>query len=133
MHSPRNAVDKDLSPWNGPVKDPNVESATGWCPVPGADGKPYYYNKKTGECSWTPPPPPAAGEAGERRGMSDTVDKAKDGWRRTKQSMAAKVFSAVASSATTDEEVNAQHASLLQLEAQMLSIKSAMEAHTAAM
>ena len=33
MHSPRNAVDKDLSPWNGPVKDPNVESATGWCPV----------------------------------------------------------------------------------------------------
>ena len=99
----------------------------------GADGKPYYYNKKTGECSWTPPPPPAAGEAGERRGMSDTVDKAKDGWRRTKQSMAAKVFSAVASSATTDEEVNAQHASLLQLEAQMLSIKSAMEAHTAAM
>ena len=40
MRSPRNAVDKDLSPWNGPVKDPNVESATGWCPVPGADGKP---------------------------------------------------------------------------------------------
>ena len=40
MRSPRNAVDKDLSPWNGPVKDPNVESATGWCPVPGVDGKP---------------------------------------------------------------------------------------------
>ena len=33
---PRNAVDKDLLPWSGvvPAVPPNVESRTGWCPVP---------------------------------------------------------------------------------------------------
>lgn len=42
---PRNAVDKDLAPWNGPVpchvqgKCPSVETQTGWCPVPDKDGK----------------------------------------------------------------------------------------------
>ena len=42
---PRNAVDKDLPPWNGPVpchvqgKCPSVETETGWCPVPDKDGK----------------------------------------------------------------------------------------------
>merc|ERR1712070_348076 len=37
---PRNAVDKDLAPWNGPVPahPPNVESQTGWCPVPSKNG-----------------------------------------------------------------------------------------------
>lgn len=37
---PRNAVDKDLAPWNGPVpaKDPSVESHTGWCPVADPNG-----------------------------------------------------------------------------------------------
>ncbi len=37
---PRNAVDKDLAPWNGPVpaNPPNVESRTGWCPVPDKQG-----------------------------------------------------------------------------------------------
>merc|ERR1712166_1395789 len=42
---PRNAVDKDLAPWNGTVpcsvnkSCPSVETDTGWCPVPGKDGK----------------------------------------------------------------------------------------------
>ena len=37
---PRQAIDKDLKPWNGPVpvNKPNVESKTGWCPVPSSDG-----------------------------------------------------------------------------------------------
>ena len=32
---PRNAVDRDLHPWNGtvPANPPSVESKTGWCPV----------------------------------------------------------------------------------------------------
>eukprot|EP01048_Picozoa_sp_COSAG05_P018782 COSAG05_NODE_2813_length_2611_cov_1.736863_2_plen_223_part_00 len=44
---PRQAVDKDLLPWNGKVPRtfPDVESKTGWCPVPGsADGKPSGQN-----------------------------------------------------------------------------------------
>ena len=38
---PRQAIDRDLSPWKGPVPDhqPNVESKTGWCPVPDAYGR----------------------------------------------------------------------------------------------
>jgi len=37
---PRNGVDRDLHPWNGPVPEnpPSVESDTGWCPVPARDG-----------------------------------------------------------------------------------------------
>lgn len=37
---PRNAVDKDLHPWNGPVPaDPNgVGGGTTWCPIPGPNG-----------------------------------------------------------------------------------------------
>jgi hypothetical protein len=54
--TPRNAVDKDLAPWNGPVpctsagKCPSVETATGWCPVPGADGKVSGQNGQS--CFW---------------------------------------------------------------------------------
>ena len=37
---PRQAIDRSLAPWNGtvPVPRPNVESKTGWCPVPASDG-----------------------------------------------------------------------------------------------
>ena len=33
---PRQAIDRSLAPWNGtvPLHHPNVESKTGWCPVP---------------------------------------------------------------------------------------------------
>lgn len=44
---PRQAVDKDLKPWDGvvvPKTFPNVESKTGLCPVPGPDGKPSLQN-----------------------------------------------------------------------------------------
>jgi len=53
---PRNAVDKDLFPWNTkpPCGDvggcPSVETKTGWCPVPGADGKPSGQNGQS--CFW---------------------------------------------------------------------------------
>ena len=50
---PRQAVDKDLLPWSGkvPRSFPNVESRTGWCPVPGsADGKPSGQNGQA--CFW---------------------------------------------------------------------------------
>jgi len=37
---PRQSVDRNLAPWNGPVPEdpPSVESMTGWCPVPARDG-----------------------------------------------------------------------------------------------
>ena len=50
---PRNAVDKDLHPWNGtvPARFPNVESETGWCPVTSAvDGRPSGQNGQA--CFW---------------------------------------------------------------------------------
>ena len=53
---PRNAVDKDLPPWNGPVpchvqgKCPSVETQTGWCPVPDKDGKVSGQNGQS--CFW---------------------------------------------------------------------------------
>jgi len=49
---PRNAVDRNLKPWNGtvPVHPPSVESKTGWCPVPGPDGKPSGQNGQS--CFW---------------------------------------------------------------------------------
>tara|TARA_B110000208_G_C11523994_1_gene341724 strand:- start:216 stop:617 length:402 start_codon:yes stop_codon:yes gene_type:complete len=49
---PRNAVDRDLSPWNGPVpaKAPSVESKTGWCPVADKAGKVSGTNGQS--CFW---------------------------------------------------------------------------------
>ena len=48
----RNAVDKDLLPWSGPVPahPPTVENGTGWCPVPGEDGAPSGKNGQA--CFW---------------------------------------------------------------------------------
>ena len=37
----------------------------GWRLITGQDGKPYYFNKKTGETSWDPPPPSADGDDGK--------------------------------------------------------------------
>ena len=53
---PRNAIDRVLAPWNGPVpaKTPTVESKTGWCPVPDKDGKPSGQNGQA--CFCTPSP-----------------------------------------------------------------------------
>jgi hypothetical protein len=50
---PRNAVDRDLSPWNGsvPTHPPAVESHTGWCPVPDKDGKPSGQNGQSCFCA----------------------------------------------------------------------------------
>ena len=38
--APRNGIDRDLAPWNGPVpaQSPSVETKTGWCPVPAVNG-----------------------------------------------------------------------------------------------
>eukprot|EP00041_Stephanoeca_diplocostata_P012273 m.205821 g.205821 ORF g.205821 m.205821 type:complete len:362 (+) comp18884_c0_seq1:159-1244(+) len=49
---PRNAVDKDLPPWNGKVPDPapSVESKTGWCPVPDKSGAVSGQNGQS--CFW---------------------------------------------------------------------------------
>ena len=49
---PRNAIDRDLPPWNGPVpaRPPTVESKTGWCPVPDKEGKPSGQNGQA--CFW---------------------------------------------------------------------------------
>ena len=50
---PRNAVDRNLKPWSGavPVQPPNVESETGWCQVPGEDGKPSGRNGQACFCT----------------------------------------------------------------------------------
>ena len=66
---PRNAVDKDLAPWNGvvPSHPPSVESKTGWCPVPDKDGKPSGQNGQACFCEEDAPPvslptcPPTSG------------------------------------------------------------------------
>jgi hypothetical protein len=56
---PRNAIDKDIAPWNGPVpchvagKCPSVETETGWCPVPDKDGKASGQNGQS--CFWVRP------------------------------------------------------------------------------
>ena len=48
---PRNAVDKDLHPWNGPVTStPSVESMTGFCPSVDANGTLTYANGQS--CFW---------------------------------------------------------------------------------
>ena len=53
---PRNAVDKDLSPWNGsvPAHPPAVESKTGWCPVPDKNGNPSGQNGQACFCTLRP-------------------------------------------------------------------------------
>jgi hypothetical protein len=57
---PRNAIDRVLAPWNGPVpaKTPTVESKTGWCPVPDKDGKPSGQNGQACFCTPSPLTPP---------------------------------------------------------------------------
>ena len=47
----------------------------GWRLITGADGKSYYWNKKSGEVSWDPPPPEAEEKAD---GISDTLSDVKD-------------------------------------------------------
>jgi len=49
---PRNAVDKDLAPWNQPVPihPPSVESKTGLCPSPDRNGKVTAQNGQS--CFW---------------------------------------------------------------------------------
>ena len=70
---PRNAIDRVLAPWNGPVpaKTPTVESKTGWCPVPDKDGKPSGQNGQACFCTPSPltaAPLPAASCALEQAG-----------------------------------------------------------------
>ena len=48
---PRNAVDKDLPPWNGPVHStPSVESKTGFCPSVDENGNLTYANGQSCFC-----------------------------------------------------------------------------------
>ena len=64
---PRNAIDKDLAPWSGgvPAHPPAVESKTGWCPVPGEDGKASGQNGQACFCApalASPSPQPCLSE-----------------------------------------------------------------------
>ena len=104
----------------------------GWRKITDADGKAYYFNKKTGETSWEPPPPSAEGEEGaaEVKGSrKDMVaDAVKEGWKRTKHLATVKVYKA--STAGHD------HAALeklfhdvLGVERQMAEIKKSVEAY----
>jgi len=101
----------------------------GWRMVTGADGKPYYWNKKSGEVSWEPPPPDGEGAAAEgmEEKISDVKEALKDGWRRTKQQAAVKVFKAATTAA--DPEFDAQYEKVLQVEKQITSIKESAEAY----
>eukprot|EP01047_Picozoa_sp_COSAG01_P003933 COSAG01_NODE_123_length_25210_cov_348.799434_18_plen_100_part_00 len=58
---PRNAVDRDLAPWNSTIlpweqpgatvrHPPNVEQGSGWCPVPSREGKVSGQNGQA--CFW---------------------------------------------------------------------------------
>jgi len=114
-----------------PVANGVAKLPRGWRCLTGADGKPYYFNKKTGETSWTPPPPPAAdGEDEEPKEIGEKLEVAanmmKEGWRRAKQVAAVKVFKAT----TTDEpEVDRMYEQIMQIDSQMNGIKQAVEAY----
>ena len=97
----------------------------GWRMGAAADGKTYYYKKDTGEVSWEPPPPDA-------EGSEETMqDKVKEGWRRTKQQAAAKVFKTA--SVTQDPELDSKVQQMLQVEMQFVEVKKAMEAYMSAL
>jgi len=103
----------------------------GWRMITGADGKPYYFNKKTGETSWTPPPPTSESETKDvTETLNDAKEVMKEGWRRAKQVAAVKVFKATT---TDDPELDKMYSQVLQVEMQMTAIKTATEAHLASL
>ena len=54
VHPPsRNAIDKDLAPWDGPVPNP-VPGVKSWCPIPldHADGKSSLSGSNGQACFW---------------------------------------------------------------------------------
>jgi hypothetical protein len=107
----------------------------GWRMITGADGRPYYFNKKTNEVSWEPPPPVAEGDEADApkdmaEKMSEVQDRVKEGFRRAKQTAAVKVFKATS---TADPEADAMYERVLQVELQISSIKQTVEAHLASL
>jgi hypothetical protein len=112
----------------------------GWRMMTGADGKPYYFNKKTGATSWDPPPPVLEGEDPEPKDINERVSEVKDktkhmlmsGLRAAKQ-VAAHGFKAKHSGDVDDGLLDAQYAQVLQLEMQMGGIKACLEAYLASL
>ena len=106
----------------------------GWRMITGADGKAYYFNKKTNEVSWEPPPPVHEGEEGDAKDVAETLVDAKEalkeGWRRAKQVAAVKVFKATS---TDDPELDSMYDQTLQVELQISSIKQTVEAYLASL
>ena len=112
-------------PTSGIGKLPN-----GWRMMTTSEGKTYYFNKKTGDTSWDPPPPSAEGDQSPAD-MEEMAAKAavavKEGWRRTKQMAAVKVFKT--SVGSDDAALEAQYDQVLAVERQILGVKQVMEAY----
>ena len=104
----------------------------GWRMVTGADGKPYYFNKKTGETSWEPPPPTPEGDKDFSDQMESAKDAAKDLMQRAKHFAAVKVFKASTDTAD-DTELNTSFDKVLQVELQVKAIKTQTEAYLASL
>ena len=105
----------------------------GWRMIEGADGKAYYFNKKTGETSWEPPPPDGEDDADRKNAgemVSDAKEKVVAGFRRARQHAAVKVFKAAS---TDDPELDSQYDQVLQVELQISGIKKAIEAYLASL
>jgi hypothetical protein len=100
----------------------------GWRMVTSAEGKPYYFNKKTGETSWEPPPPTAGGEE-EGADLGEKLDAAKDflkfGFRRAKM-----VFKGATNE---DTDLDKLYERVLSCESQVKQIKKMMEDHMRAL
>ena len=95
----------------------------GWRMITGADGKPYYWNKKTGEVMWDPPPPSAADESSSVSSAKETV---KEKYRFVKQVAATVMFKGTT---TSDPELDAMYDKVQQVGKEMEAIKKAMEAY----
>ena len=101
----------------------------GWRMVSSPEGKPYYFNKKTGETLWERPAGYEEDDSADTLGLEKATLSVKDGWRRTKQVAAATVGLGRPTGSSDDAWLDGQYEQVLQVERQMLGLKQMCEAY----
>ena len=101
----------------------------GWRMVSSPEGKPYYFNKKTGETLWERPAGYDEDDSADTLGLEKATLSVKDGWRRTKQVAAATVGLGRPTGSSDDAWLDGQYEQVLQVERQMLGLKQMCEAY----
>ena len=97
-----------------------------------ARGGRYYFNKKTGETSWDPPPPTPEGDDKDVKDkLDDAKEAVKEGWRRTKQIAAVRVFKTTV--ATNDGELGTLYEKVELVERQVKGISEQVQTYTASL